>query len=80
MTPQQVSASPEISKMIEDWDISQTDALLVKFEAEEEKRRTEEERIRTLEKEKNDSTIKELELEYSRHQKILQVSSFLGGN
>ena len=55
--PQQIAACPEIVTVLEEWDVAQTDVLLLKLEEEEEKRRNEEERMKTLEREKNDNAI-----------------------
>ena len=70
--PEQVAAIPEITEYIQSWDITETEALLVKLEQDRENYLAEYQKLKEKEQEENEKDIMEMEVQYTNKQKILQ--------
>ena len=71
-TPENVASQPPVQEVLANWDISQTESLLTKLEAEKERRKEEERKRHAAETNKLEDTLAQVQKEYESWQKQLE--------
>ncbi|XP_060605886.1 IQ motif and ankyrin repeat domain-containing protein 1-like [Ruditapes philippinarum] len=71
-TPEQIGSVPAIAELIQNWDITQTDTLLEKLEADKERRKEMDRQKREAETSKLEDVLKEVQEEYNIMEKRFQ--------
>jgi len=70
--PEQIAALPEISLLLNEWDVNQTEQILEELNAEEEKRRACEKEFKDIQNEKIQKNLVDAEKEHEAKHRVLQ--------